>query len=291
MRRTEPVEKVQRKLGFFDRLVLMSDPCEVTNGDDAYTAPVFGTELRREEIGTVTFLDNLNSAPNHVRDVSQNQDGSVVAWWEQNGVGYYDLFIAAEGGVSAPQDASYLFRGYRNVTGIYFNGAFDTENVTKLDLSSFDTSKVTGMLAMFYRCSNLTELDVSGFDTSQTVEMKSMFYGCSGLSELDVSNFDTSQVKSMEYLFFGCSSLNDLDMSSFDTSQVTNMYGMFAVCSNLSELNVSSFDTSQVTDMRWMFGLCYGLQELDVSGFDISQVVDMYGMFDGVPESAIRYWN
>ncbi len=168
----------------------MSDPCEVTNGDDAYTAPVFGTELRREEIGTVTFLDNLNSAPNHVRDVSQNQDGSVVAWWEQNGVGYYDLFIAAEGGVSAPQDASYLFRGYRNVTGIYFNGAFDTENVTKmdlmfcdclnlkeLDLSSFDTSKVTGMLAMFYRCSNLTELDVSGFDISQVVDMYGMFDG------------------------------------------------------------------------------------------------------------------
>ena len=57
-----------------------------------------------------------------------------------------------------------------------------TTFLTTLDLSSFDTSKVTNMSYMFGNCSSLTTLDLSSFDTSMVPAVKYMFYGCENLT-------------------------------------------------------------------------------------------------------------
>ena len=57
---------------------------------------------------------------------------------------------------------------------------------------------------MFSLCSKLTSLDVSNFDTSKVTSMGYMFYGCSSLTTLDVSSFDTSNVTFMNYMFEQC---------------------------------------------------------------------------------------
>ena len=44
-----------------------------------------------------------------------------------------------------------------------------------LDVSKFDTSKVTGMIYMFRDCSGLQTLDVTKFNTSQVTYMWNMF--------------------------------------------------------------------------------------------------------------------
>ena len=152
-------------------------------------------------------------------------------------------------------------------------------DLTTLDLSNFDTSKVTDMYGMFDDCFELTTLDVSSFDTSNVTDMGHMFYNCSSLTNLDVSNFDTSKVTSMNTMFGSCSSLTNLDVSNFDTSNVTDMSYMFNDCSKLTNLDVSNFDTSKVTNMYWMFGSCESLTTLDLSSFDTSKVTDMQGMF------------
>ena len=46
------------------------------------------------------------------------------------------------------------------------------------------------MRYMFYDCNALKTLDVSGFDTSKVTEMRSMFEGCGSLTSLDLSGFD-----------------------------------------------------------------------------------------------------
>ena len=156
---------------------------------------------------------------------------------------------------------------------------YNCSKLTELDLSNFDTSKVTNMYGMFYNCSSLTTLDVSNFNTSNVTNMGFMFSSCSGLTALDVSNFDTSKVTDMSYMFYNCSKLTELDLSNFDTSRVTTMGSMFYNCSKLTELDVSNFDTSKVTDMRFMFRYCSGLTELDLSNFDTSNVTNMGEMF------------
>jgi surface protein len=145
-------------------------------------------------------------------------------------------------------------------------------NMKSVNLSGFDTSKVTDMCGMFAYCTGLTTLDVSGFDTSKVTDMSEMFVVCEGLTTLDVSSFNTKKVTDMSYMFTYCSGLTTLDVSSFDTAKVTDMSFMFAFCEGLTTLDLSSFNTAKVTNMLGMFGACSGLTTLDLSSFDMSSV-------------------
>ena len=152
------------------------------------------------------------------------------------------------------------------------------ENILELDLSNFDTSKVTDMSGMFVFM-NLTTLNLSSFNTANVTDMSAMFAGMSSLTTLNLFNFDTSKVTNMSSMFGGMSSLTTLDLSNFDTSKVTDMSTMFRYMYNLTTLNLSSFNTSQVTDMGEMFRYMSNLTSLDLSNFDTSKVTDMQGMF------------
>ena len=167
----------------------------------------------------------------------------------------------------------------------------DLSNLISLDVSSFDTSKVTNMSNMFSRMSNLTTLNLSNFDTSKVTSMIGMFFDAHELTSLNVSNFDTSNVTDMSRMFGALSSLTSLNVSNFDTSQVTNMSYMFDSVSNLLTLNVSNFDTSKVTNMSNMFSRMSNLTTLNVSNFDTSQVTDMNGMFAGMSLTSLNLSN
>ena len=108
---------------------------------------------------------------------------------------------------------------------------------------------------MFYNMSSLTTLDLSNFDTSKVTNMERMFNNMTNLTTLNLSNFDTSQVTNMSNMFYNMSSLTTLDLSNFDTSKVIIMNGMFSGMRNLTILDLSNFDTSKVTDMHDMFSL------------------------------------
>ena len=153
----------------------------------------------------------------------------------------------------------------------------ECSSLTSLDLSHFDTSKVTEMTNMFHECRSLTSLDVSGWNTSKVVDMNEMFADCTHLTSLDVSHFDTSNVTDMSFMFCGCNKLTSLDVSHFDTSNVTDMRDMFAGCTNLKSLDLSGWDVSNVTRMSCMFGNCSKLTSLDLSGWNTSNVNDIDG--------------
>ncbi len=312
------IETENNDVKAWEENILMADNEDVI-GEIDENSPVFGSDIARKDIATVTFLDTLDNMPNNAWDVSQDKNEKVMAWTAEADGGY-DLFIGAKGGVAANENSKQLFIRYTNLQHVNLNGSFHTENTAdmsgmfcqcgnlseldlsafntskvknmtsmfygcekleKLDVSGFDTSNVEGMYAMFYGCGNLAELDVSGFNTSKVTDMSYMFGGCERLAELDVSGFDTSNVENMSNMFNECSSLKALDVSDFNTANVKNMYAMFWNCSGLTELDVSGFNTSKVTDMSYMFGGCERLAELDVSGFDTSNVASMCNMFGG----------
>ena len=154
-------------------------------------------------------------------------------------------------------------------------------NITKIDFSNFDSSKVENMWGMFFGCSSLISLNLNNFDTSSVKKMDAMFIYCSSLKSLDLSNFNTSSVTSMVNMFYGCYSLISLNLSNFDTSSVTEMYYMFYNCRALKTLNISSFVTSKVNDMMGLFGFCCSLTSLDLYNFDTSSVTSMMSMFNG----------
>ena len=56
---------------------------------------------------------------------------------------------------------------------------------------------------MFYECNSLQSLDVSSFDTSEVTDMSYMFYKCNSLYS-DFSSFDTSKVTDFSGMFYNC---------------------------------------------------------------------------------------
>lgn len=153
-------------------------------------------------------------------------------------------------------------------------------SVRSLDVSHFDTRKVTDMSHMFANCKTyLTSLDLSNFKTGNVKTMTGMFYNCYYMTSLDISGFDTQNVEYMNNMFYNCYYLTSLDVSSFDTRNVTDMMRMFNNCASLTTLDVSNFDTRNVRDMRYMFDSCYKLVKLDVSGFDTQKVNQMDYIF------------
>ena len=257
--------------------------------------------VTRDKIKNVTLVDSLQGHSldeANCWDVSQEQKGKILAWYEVDENGYYSVTIGQDGGVTANVNSSNLFAniGYNVADGteVKIEGLenLDTSNVksmesmfsgcsglTSLDVSKFNTSKVTSMSQMFNGCSKLTSLDVSKFDTNNVTSLNNMFCRCNKLTSLDVSKFNTSKVTSMRNMFLRCGKLTSLDVSNFNTSNVTDMDGMFLGCSGLTSLDVSKFDTSKVTDMSSMFWSCSGLTSLDVSKFDTSKVTSMSSMF------------
>ena len=158
---------------------------------------------------------------------------------------------------------------------------YNLTNIINIDLSKFDTSKVTSMHKMFSKCKSLTSLNLNNLDTSKVLDMEDIFFQCTSLKNLDLSTFSTASVISMMGMFHSCNSLVSLDLSNFDTSKVTNMYGMFNNCSNLKSLNLNNFVTSSVKNMNGLFYDCIALTSLDLSSFDTSSVITMNGMFKG----------
>ena len=152
-------------------------------------------------------------------------------------------------------------------------------DVLEMDLSNFDTSKVTNMSSMFLGMTRLTTLNLSNFNTSQVTNMAGMFGFMASLTSLNLINFDTSQVTNMAAMFSNIVLLTTLDLSNFNTSKVTNMSNMFNNMASLTTLDLSSFDTSNVTDMRYMLSSMRNLTTLDLSNFNTSQVTNMNGMF------------
>ncbi len=225
--------------------------------DENFTPPQtdFHTDAYRSKITSITTKkDNIVPATAvESWDISEAQDGSVMAYVEDDGSGNstYKLTIGGKGGIIANESMIVYFAGFSEMTSI--------------DLSSLDTSEVTNMAIMFNACSGLTSLDLSSFDTSNVTMMEWMFTGCSSLTSLDVSSFDTSNVTSMTEMFAACSSLTSLDLSNFDTSRVTDMNGMFALCKNINNLDLTSFNTSNVKDMNKMFAESLNLSTINVS--------------------------
>ena len=158
---------------------------------------------------------------------------------------------------------------------------YQLANITKIDLSKFDTSKVTEMVGMFYDCSLLISLNLDGINTSSVTNIDYMFSNCNKLNSINLESFDTKSVYSMVGLFSYCKSLKSLDLKIFETPSLKNMYVMFLNCSSLKFLELNNFDTKSVTNFHGLFKHCSSLISLDISSFQTSSSENMNQMFNG----------
>ena len=155
------------------------------------------------------------------------------------------------------------FYGCSSLTSIKFGGKFDTSNAKD-------------MTSMFYSCGNSKSrisLDLSNFDTSKVTSMKSMF-GKTSFIFLNLSSFDTSQVQTMQTMFSSSSRLISLDLSSFDTTKVTSMNQMFYDCMGIISLDISSFRFDVLTDSTKMFSQMKGYLKFSNDNPNFAKIKD-----------------
>ena len=79
--------------------------------------------------------------------------------------------------------------------------------MTSIDLSNFNTGKVTLMDKMFKGCTNLEYLNVKGFKTEKVTNMNEMFNTIPKVRTLDLSTFDTSSCQRIDRIFEGNNNL------------------------------------------------------------------------------------
>ena len=156
------------------------------------------------------------------------------------------------------------FKDARPTTGYMW--FYDFGYLTEIEnISYLNTSEMTDMSYMFYRCEKLQSLDLSNFNAAMVTDMRYMFYDCSNLQSINLSNFNAEKVTNMSNMFSDCPKLQSLDLSSFNTEMVETMRAMFSDCPKLQSLDLSNFNTAKVTDMSYMFNNCSKLQSIIIS--------------------------
>ena len=168
-----------------------------------------------------------------------------------------------------------LIRPFNNTAFMFHN----MNSLKKLDLSSWDTSKITTMISMFGRTHSMNELNLSNWNTGNVTRMNQMFWQANSLENLSLSHFDTSNVTTMVNMFRDMANLQTLDLSGWNNTATMNMSLLIAEVPNLKTVNLTDFKTPNVTDMSWMFFGAQSLSSLDVSSFDTSKVTTINDMF------------
>ena len=219
-----------------------------------------------KETGNMNFLgQNYNFRPDYVwvngneRNFGQSFNGKFTILLNE------DEFTIKVGWNDPPTSCSKMFNGLQEIKSI--------------DLSEFDTSKVTDMSFMFSQCTNLETLDLGNLKISSVTNLESMFKSCSKLKEIDLPNLDAKSVTTMSGMFSNCTSLTSINFSNIKLGSLKNMSYLFYQCESLSRINLLNLNTETVETMSHMFSGCLSLQSLDLSDFDTSLVMDMEEMF------------
>ena len=79
---------------------------------------VFCRKMDRKQITAIYFQNKKENIGEDAWDVSEKQNGSIMAWTEKKQDGLLDLYIAANGNIIA-RNASFMCWGYRQLKNIF----------------------------------------------------------------------------------------------------------------------------------------------------------------------------
>ena len=146
-------------------------------------------------------------------------------------------------------------------------------------LEYLNTSEVTTMYQMFYRCEKVTTLNLRSFNTEKVTDMSYMFYECSALETLDLSTFHTPKVTTLQSIFYNCKALKSVDLSGFSNEELTNATSMFTYCSALETINMNGFGIGKMTNLNYLFSGAIAVRLLDLHTMNTANVTNLNNMF------------
>ena len=250
----------------------------------------------------INSIERYSSPPTGVTPVHVNTENStlpILMWYSANTIYYY-----------SPSDIIYLNPDSSQMIGCAV-ATCNISGIKSINMTGWNTSRVTNMYAMFEYTSNLdlTPSQVNNWNTSSVTNMSHMFrhsklsmtalnlsdwntkavtnmsymFDSSGIHSLDISGWNTYKVTDMSSMFNGVGQLTSFgNIENWNVTSVKNMSRMFSDIHNLgfTTLNVYNWNTHNVINMASMFSNTTGLTTINVSNWNTYNVQSMYGMFN-----------
>ena len=205
----------------------------------------------KEAVGVTSTV--LHDALRHTSDPTKSY--STIAISKTKGL-LNDKVVATNDDWSGAFNSKGIIYTDDKLVGPFVLTKEDHFQLTDIDLSNLDTSKIINMMAMFNYQHHLKSINgLSNWNVSNVKNMSSMFSSDPELKHLNLNNWDTSNVKDMSFMFSSSNLVVPESIENWDTHNVTNMEGMFAGTPSLTDLNLSNWDTSSLTNIKDMFFL------------------------------------
>lgn len=155
------------------------------------------------------------------------------------------------------------------------------------------TSNTTNLDNVFaYNELNLSHLNVSNWDTSKVITLKAAFQGSRSLPK-GIELWNLGNCLDLRYTFAECKNLSQLDLSRWNTEKVSQFMGIFSNNSTYPK-GLSNFNFNSAIDIAYMFNGCSNIASLDLSAWrSMPKLINAIGVFancDGVPQG-LEHWN
>ena len=201
-------------------------------------------------------------------DVKIWKDGTTVYWWSDADIIYLPwdcsfLFMGLNTKNIEIDLSAFDFSKVTTMKGMFASTTAidgkgnDRTKISKITFpSNIDTSNVTNMEGLFWGCKELITLDLTGFDTTKVTSMNYMFRACSKLEEimLDPTKFTDDSLTSVYRMFDECNALKQIDFRGFKGEKLVNAQSWFAQCKKLEYIDLSNFnDGSKITNLNYTF--------------------------------------
>jgi surface protein len=136
-------------------------------------------------------------------------------------------------------------------------------------------------------------VDLSKWNTARVTSMYEMFFGASSFAGVGLHTWDTGSVTTLERTFKMAVAMKSPDLGGWKTSKVQNMQGAFNSAAAFTGNGLSKWDVSSVTNMAWPFYLASSINA-DLGSWDVSKVASMVGTFNGATSftgAGLSTWN
>lgn len=203
---------------------------------DNYKQPILDTPKRVLDLITKT-VNNSNATTIDLTNIDVSKVTSLDNLFRKN-TNLININVS-NWDTSKITSLAFAFANMKNLESVNF-ADWDVSNVTTffamfdnsskvntIDVSKWDTSSAINMAWMF-NGNNLKHLDVSNFNTSKVTNMFAMFASSNSLTQLDISNFDTSNVLDFGRTFSYWSGVNkELNISGLNLTRCTSIDNTF----------------------------------------------------------------
>lgn len=239
-----------RRLSYLD--ITGFDTSKVTNMNSlfSYNNINFGgiiDKLSNWDVSKVTNMSNMFDSYDQTRGSGYTLD--LSKWDVSNVTDMSEMFSYID--IDSINISNWNTSKVTNMSGMFSGGVkalsqsqSDNIKTNVIGIEDLDTSNVTNMNDMFRENDNQTypfkSVDLSKWNTSKVTNMAGMFLNCKYLESLNLSNWNTSKVINMDSMFEFCNKLSTIVGTGFGLDSVDSMYNMFNNTPNLSLNQISN---------------------------------------------------